>query len=969
MAQKTSDENVVPAQMYFDTIIIGAGISGINAAYRIQSSFPSMTYAILEGRTSIGGTWDLFKYPGIRSDSDIFTFGLPWSPWDRQETLAAGGRIKDYLIRSARSVGIDKNIRYSHKVGSANWLSGKKCWEVKASVAGQDQLAVFHSRFVLLGTGYYDYETPLQTEIPGINDFEGEVIHPQFWPSEYDYAGKEIVIIGSGATAITLLPSLASKAKRVTMLQRSPGYVFSVPQTGLLASLFFAILPASLARQINRALWIFWGLFTTQICQMFPDAAKKKIRENTIKQLPEHIKWDPHFKPQYNPWEQRFCACLDGDFFEALRCGKGEIVTDKIQTVTNSSIELMSGASLRPDVIITATGLKLKFGGGIKFSLDGNPVDITSKFTWKSAMLQDVPNLIFITGLFVMDHGSTIIERPLPSAVKYDLSTPGHVKITLPPASTWSSGLHWHETHDEYLKVIKGGIRVRLGNSWSVIKATDSEQPEIKVNRYVWHEWKRAEPSDEVVVIERTEPEDDDKALFFWNLNGVILSTPKLLEDHSSFLSRLPVAIQPSMLDVWIMLQLFIIFAHLDNFPVFLDLALLEKRLADLGLPDDNFGANTGIGLREIDSSEASDAEPSTDAQRVDPVSKLVDMTGQLSFTNDGQIRYFGSLSNYNLLHGRMNEVPGTRPAATADWDPSAPLMTRNGSMVSFELQSHLLDLYWRWQNPWSFIVHKEAFIQDYLHDKSGKYCSPMLLFSIFAVASRYSDRVEIRSDPDNSKTAGLEFGECAKAYLQQESEAPTLTTVQSVALLALSSMSADREALGWLYVGMAVRMAFNLGLNLDMSSWVKSGSISEFEAEVRSVTWWGCFRLDKLFAMGQGRPSMTRQADMTCPRLSQTLPAEYEPWVPWSAKDEALRGMPARTASAASYTSDLLLIAGDALDKIYAPNARLSYGEIENVITQTDVTLHEFYVNLPSFLRLPTSTRQPILPHIYQLQ
>jgi cation diffusion facilitator CzcD-associated flavoprotein CzcO len=383
----------------FDVIIVGAGISGINAAYRVQTEGPpGMKYVILEGRDSIGGTWDLFRYPGIRSDSDIFTFGLPWSPWGTTDSMASGDRIKDYLVRSAQSAGIDQHICYRHKVEAADWQSAKQSWELKVSVSGKEEPVIFRSRFLLLGTGYYDYDTPLQTVIPGIENFKGEVIHPQFWPKDFDYTGKDVVIIGSGATAVTILPSITDKAKRATMLQRSPGYIFSLPTSSFFTRLLFAILPATMAHTFNRIFWAFKSTVTTMFCRTFPELAKRYIRRETIRQLPPDIKWDPHFKPRYNPWDQRFCACMDGDFYAALRSGKANIVTDKIKTVTANSIELESGAALHPDVIVTATGLKLKFGGGIQFSLDGKHFNVSDKFAWKAAMLQDVPNLLFMTG-------------------------------------------------------------------------------------------------------------------------------------------------------------------------------------------------------------------------------------------------------------------------------------------------------------------------------------------------------------------------------------------------------------------------------------------------------------------------------------------------------------------------------------------------------------------------------------------
>ncbi|KAH6685064.1 hypothetical protein F5X68DRAFT_242201 [Plectosphaerella plurivora] len=397
-AQESPSSNAAGSQLH-DIIIIGAGISGINSAYRIQTEAPShLNYVILEGRESLGGTWDLFRYPGIRSDSDIFTFGFPWSPWGTGESLPAGGKIKNYIERSARSAGIDKNIRYQHSVASADWLSDTQRWKLRVNVPDQPEALTFEARFVILGTGYYDYKTPLQATIPGIQNFGGKLIHPQFWPEDYDYTGKNVVVIGSGATAVTILPSMTDSASRVTMLQRSPGYIMPLPSTSLLISLLFTLLPAMTAHFISRIIWLFKSYITTAVCKKCPGLAKSLIRRRTIRELPPDISWDPHFKPRYNPWEQRFCACMDGDFFAALRSGKADVVTDRIKTVTEKTIELESGATLHPDIIVTATGLKLKFGGGIAFRVDGKSFDVADKFAWKSVMLQDVPNLFFMTG-------------------------------------------------------------------------------------------------------------------------------------------------------------------------------------------------------------------------------------------------------------------------------------------------------------------------------------------------------------------------------------------------------------------------------------------------------------------------------------------------------------------------------------------------------------------------------------------
>lgn len=394
-----SSERRASSALDFDVIIVGAGISGINAAYRVKEQAPSgTTFAMFEGRDAIGGTWDLFRYPGIRSDSDIFTFGFAWNPWPKQETLAMGSDIKEYLIQSAKIAGIDGNIRYRHKVSSANWITGDNCWEVVVNVHDKEKPSIYRTRFLLLGTGYYDYNEPLQTTIPGIKDFQGKVIHPQFWPEDFDYTNKEMVVIGSGATAVTIVPSVADKVKHVTMLQRSPTYIFPLPKRGKLTSILFTLMPNRMAQLANRLIWIIQGYLMVILCRSFPNLAKSVIRRVNVKLLPPDVAWDPHFKPRYNPWEQRLCASMDGDFFAALRSGKASVITDTIETVTKDSIRLTSGQVMHPDAIVTATGLKLKFAGGVKFTVDGKAIDPTQKFIWRSSMLQDLPNAIFSVG-------------------------------------------------------------------------------------------------------------------------------------------------------------------------------------------------------------------------------------------------------------------------------------------------------------------------------------------------------------------------------------------------------------------------------------------------------------------------------------------------------------------------------------------------------------------------------------------
>jgi cation diffusion facilitator CzcD-associated flavoprotein CzcO len=381
----------------FDVAIIGAAISGINSAYRIQTLAPKgTTYAILEARDDIGGTWDLFKYPGIRSDSDLHTFGFQWRPWNSRNAIATAGAIMDYLRECVSWAGIDKNIRFGTRLLSADWSSTSLCWTLNCEVDGKP--TTFRARFIILGTGYYDYNEPLPAVIPGIENFKGQVVHPQFWPQDLDYTDKNMVIVGSGATAVTLLPNVANKAKHVTMLQRSPSYVLSLPTKDRLGSFFHAILPQSIASRLDFFRWLTTSYLLYKWCHAFPNAAKRWLKKETIKQLPQNIPWDPHFKPAYNPWDQRLCLCPGGDFYKALRGGKADVVTGHIKMVTEKTIEMESGERLTPDIIVTATGLKVMLAGGAKFFVDGKPIIVPDKFMWKGAMLEDLPNAAFVVG-------------------------------------------------------------------------------------------------------------------------------------------------------------------------------------------------------------------------------------------------------------------------------------------------------------------------------------------------------------------------------------------------------------------------------------------------------------------------------------------------------------------------------------------------------------------------------------------
>ncbi|KIX02550.1 uncharacterized protein Z518_08491 [Rhinocladiella mackenziei CBS 650.93] len=381
---------------YFDVIIIGAGISGINAAYRLQTQLPNYHYVILEGRRNIGGTWDLFRYPGIRSDSDLFTFGFPWNPWKKQNPIADGESIRKYLEESASLHRIDGHILFNHYLSLASWSSTDRLWTLTTHSNGVKKL--FSARFVVFGTGYYDYQKPLDAVIPEIEHFRGQVIHPQFWPEDLDYTNHQVVIIGSGATAVTLLPAMTPKASRVTMLQRSPTYIFSVPNRDSTRSRIGHLVPETWYPKLKRLAWVIRSYLFVFFCRRYPNAAKKLMAKSVIKQLPATIPFDPHFKPRYSPWDQRLCFCPDGDFFKALSTGKAFVETGVIREVVSDGIVLASGTKLDADIIVTATGLKLQFGGGVKIEVDGASLAISDKFIWNGVMLQDVPNASFVMG-------------------------------------------------------------------------------------------------------------------------------------------------------------------------------------------------------------------------------------------------------------------------------------------------------------------------------------------------------------------------------------------------------------------------------------------------------------------------------------------------------------------------------------------------------------------------------------------
>ena len=379
-----------------DLVIIGAGFSGLGAAYRIRAANPGIRYTILERRERIGGTWDLFRYPGVRSDSSIFALSFPWEPWTRDEEVAEGADIRDYLEQTARKHGIFDQIRFRTHVLSAGWDSGTDTWTVRANQNGEER--IWRARYVFFGAGYYDYDEGYTPDFPGIERFSGTVVHPQRWPEDLDYSGKKVVVIGSGATAVSLVPALAELAARVTMLQRSPGYLFSGSRDNALVGFLRWFLPLSVTHRIARFLASVFEALMWLMARSAPAFTRRLLRSQNASLLPPGYPVDVHFKPRYNPWDQRVCLVADGDLFRGIREGRVEVVTDHIDRVDAAGVVLASGARIDADIIVTATGLQLRALGGVRLSLDGTPVRPEERFSYKAFMLQDVPNLIWCIG-------------------------------------------------------------------------------------------------------------------------------------------------------------------------------------------------------------------------------------------------------------------------------------------------------------------------------------------------------------------------------------------------------------------------------------------------------------------------------------------------------------------------------------------------------------------------------------------
>lgn len=383
-------------QLQYDVLIVGAGLSGVAAAYYVQKSLPNERYAVLEAREAVGGTWDLFRYPGIRSDSDMNTLGFSFNPWVPEKTIADGAEIRDYVENTARRFGIDRHIQFKSRMVAADWNSQGAYWTVQVD-RGTAGLETLTCAFLYMSTGYYDFEQGYQPVWPGLHGFKGRLVHPQHWPQDLDYAGQKVVIIGSGATAVTLAPAMARTAALVTVLQRSPTYVVSRPAVDPAVRVLKQWLPAAIARPLARWKNILVGIYVYSLARSKPEKVKTGIAALTRKALgPDYDM--RHFTPRYDPWDQRLCLVPDGDLFAAIKDGSVEMVTDEIAEFTQTGVALKSGAHLDADVVISATGLKVQMMGKATLTVDGVPTRLGDRLGYKGAMFNGLPNFAYAFG-------------------------------------------------------------------------------------------------------------------------------------------------------------------------------------------------------------------------------------------------------------------------------------------------------------------------------------------------------------------------------------------------------------------------------------------------------------------------------------------------------------------------------------------------------------------------------------------
>jgi len=378
---------------YFDVLIVGAGLSGVGAAHHLTRRCPGKTYAILEARDAIGGTWDLFRYPGIRSDSDMYTLGYAFKPWRQAKAIADGPSILNYVRETATEAGVDEHIRFRHKVRRAEWSSETASWTVQAERVDTGETVEIACGFLYMCAGYYAYDAGYTPDFEGTERFKGTIVHPQHWPENLDYAGKKVVVIGSGATAVTIVPEMARTAAHVTMLQRSPTYVVSRPAEDGLANWMRRRLPAMTAYGITRWKNVLITMLFFNLARKKPEKTKERLISLVRDQLPKDYDVETHFTPRYNPWDQRLCLVPDADLFDSIRNGSASVVTDHIDSFTEDGLELKSGKTLEADIVVTATGLRMQLLSGMEVVVDGRSVDLAKGFSYKGMMFSDVPNL------------------------------------------------------------------------------------------------------------------------------------------------------------------------------------------------------------------------------------------------------------------------------------------------------------------------------------------------------------------------------------------------------------------------------------------------------------------------------------------------------------------------------------------------------------------------------------------------
>ncbi len=378
---------------HFDVIIVGAGLSGIGAAHHILKKCPGKSFVILEGRGAIGGTWDLFRYPGIRSDSDMYTLGYSFKPWEAAEAIADGPAILSYIKETARDDGVDDKIQFHHKVKHALWSSEQNQWTLTIENSDDHSTSSLSCNFLFMCSGYYNYEEGYTPEFEGIDAYGGQIVHPQKWPEELVYSGKKVVVIGSGATAVTLVPELAKKASEVIMLQRSPTYILSAPQKDMIANFLKKWLPSKVAYILARWKNIIFTIIFFKLCQVWPRGIKNWLMKGVRKELGEDYDVEKHFGPRYDPWDERLCLVPDSDLFKSINEGKSKVITDHIVKFDKEGIVLESGKKLTADIIVTATGLNLQFMGGMTLEVDGEPMLSQDLYCYRGMMYSNIPNL------------------------------------------------------------------------------------------------------------------------------------------------------------------------------------------------------------------------------------------------------------------------------------------------------------------------------------------------------------------------------------------------------------------------------------------------------------------------------------------------------------------------------------------------------------------------------------------------